>query len=292
MALVCAMLGLAVFASQAVAAGPPSGLPGPPPGAGTGFPLPPSPGAAPSPTADGAPVTISGTASGPGLLSGTASLSGKRVSIPIACSAGGRVTMSAPGLGTMAQAKYRCRGGRATAVLTLTSATARQVNSLGSVLVRLAFSGGEQLSLALGPRVPVAGTWTSYYGLACNTPAANESSLLAPNFSDTPSTTIDVRPWLAWYTSATGWQWIGTQGANASSWYSWTATPNGVAEWLTPPTTITPWAWAPISVAPGHGTYVIAVFEVIYWYSHPVYAWHYARSGGGPNATVTYCEYP
>jgi hypothetical protein len=34
------------------------------------------------------------------------------------------------------------------------------------------------------------------------------------------------------------------------------------------------------------------VFEVVYWYSHPVYVWQYARSGAGGSANVTYCDYP
>lgn len=97
--------------------------------------------------------------------------------------------------------------------------------------------------------------------------------------------------WLAWYTDATGWHWQGTVAASASRWYRWTAIPSGVAEWRTPGGEITPWNWSPISVTPGHGTYVIAVFEAIYWYSHPQYVWSYARSGEGVGAVTTYCAY-
>ena len=111
--------------------------------------------------------------------------------------------------------------------------------------------------------------------------------MLAPNFTVTPATTIDVRPWLAWYTAATGWQWLGTDGPDASRWYRWTGTPDGVAEWHTPSGAINPWTWGPISISPGQGTYVIAVLEAVYWYSHPVYVWRFAHS----YPTSPYCAY-
>jgi hypothetical protein len=144
--------------------------------------------------------------------------------------------------------------------------------------------------LTLAARPQAASYWTSDFGLRCNRPGY-QAQLLAPNFSDTLPTTIDVRPWLAWYTDANGWHWQGTVAASASRWYRWTAIPSGVAEWRTPGGEITPWNWSPISVTPGHGTYVIAVFEAIYWYSHPQYVWSYARSGEGVGAVTTYCAY-
>jgi hypothetical protein len=146
----------------------------------------------------------------------------------------------------------------------------------------------ERRSVALGAKTPAFGTWTSVYGLECGAPGSYQALLQAPNFEDTTSTTISVRPWLAWYTSATGWQWQGTAGPDRSNWYSWTATPTGVAEWQQ---TGSPWTWGPISVSGGHGTYVVAVFEAIYWYGHPSYVWSNARSS--PNTTtLTYCAYP
>jgi hypothetical protein len=295
MTVLCAVLGFAVWGAQAARASAPPGLPGPPPDAGAGLPLPPAPGQAPPAEPDGPATTIPVTGSGPGLLSGTASFHGTRVSFPVACTASGRVTMSAATFGQLAQTRYRCANGRGVVSLSLAKDAARQIASDGSVLAHLAFVQGgttEQQSLMVGPRVAAAATWTSYYGLGCTTLGSNQAQLLAPNFSDTPTTTIDVRPWLAWYTAATGWQWIGTAGADASTWYQWTATPSGVAEWLTPSGTTTPWTWAPISVTPGHDTFVIAVFEAVYWYSHPVYVWRYARSGAGATSITTYCEYP
>jgi hypothetical protein len=178
--------------------------------------------------------------------------------------------------------------------LSLSKAAALKIKGSGSVLARLTFIHGalvEHLSLALGPHKPVAGAWTSVFGLECGTPGSDIAQLLAPNFSDTTATTIDVRPWLAWYTSATGWQWLGTAGPDRSNWYRWTATPSGVAEWQQAGT-ITPWTWAPIGVTSGHGTYVVAVFEAMFWYSNPADVWSYARSEPNATTTTTYCAYP
>ena len=129
----------------------------------------------------------------------------------------------------------------------------------------------------------------SIFGYNCTADSSYEGQLTAPNFTDTTPTTIDVRPWLAWYTAATGWQWEGTLGADRSAWYQWTATPNGVAEWQ-PGGAINPWTWGPINVTRGHGTYVLAVFDAVYRYSNPVYVWGYAASQ--PGNLETYCAYP
>jgi len=217
------------------------------------------------------------------------------LNLRIACDAGGHATLSVPALasGTVAQARYKCAGGRSTVSLPLGKRIAQQITSTGSVLARVAFTQGgatESQSVTVGPRPPSAAYWTSVFGLRCGAPGSNQADLTAPNFTVTPPTTIDVRPWLAWYTGATGWHWLGTEGPNASRWYRWTAAPGGVAEWSTP-SGINPWAWTPITVNPGHGTYVIAVFEAIYWYSHPEYVWEYVHSGVTPYANTTYCVY-
>ncbi len=290
LALVC--LAFATDIGQAKAAGAPPALPGPPPGAATGLPLPPAPAQAPSPEPSGAAVTIPLAPSGPGLLSGSAGLSGRRLGLQIACSAGGRAALSLPGVavGTVAQAKYKCVGGRGTVSFLLAKRTTQRITSSGSVLANVTFKQGgttEHLSVTVGPRPATPGFWTSAFGLQCGAPGASQAELTAPNFTVTPTTTIDVRPWLAWYTATTGWQWLGTEGPNASRWYRWTGTPDGVAEWQTPSGGINPWTWGPISVSPGQGAYVIAVFEAVYWYSHPVYVWAYAHS----YPSSPYCAY-
>ena len=295
-ASVCVLAAIGFSAAQAVAAqAAPPGLPGPPPGAGSGFPLPPPPGQGPGAQPLGPPTAIPTGASGPGLLSGTANLRGTRVTLTVACTAGGRASLSAPSVanGTLASARYRCSRRRASVRLSLPTAAAGRIARAGQVLASVAFvqpGTTERLSLTLAVRPQPASYWTSEFGLRCNRPGY-QPQLLAPNFSDTRPTTIDVRPWLAWYTAATGWHWIGTMGANASRWYRWTATPTGVAEWQTSGA-ITPWTWSPISVSPGRGTYVIAAFEAIYWYEHPEYVWSYARSGQGESVVTTYCVYP
>jgi hypothetical protein len=290
------VLAVAIWAGPALGAGEPPGLPGPPPGVGSGFQLPPAPGQAPSPEPTGPATTILSTASGPGLLSGTASLQGTRLALRIACAGRGSAAISVPavGRGTLAQAPYKCSKRRGTVRLSLPATAASRIARSGDTLARVSFKQGgltERRSLELGSQTSAAGTWTSVYGLRCGAPGSYQAQLLAPNFTDTPSTTLDVRPWLAWYTSATGWQWLGTAGPDRSSWYRWTATPSGVAEWQQAGT-ISPWTWGPISVARGHGTYVVSVFEAIYWYSHPADVWRDARSGPDANTISTYCEYP
>lgn len=281
LALVC--LAFVTDVGQAEAAGGPAGLPGPPPGAGTGLPLPPPPAQAPPPEPFGPAVTIPLDPSGPGLLFGSAGLSGRRLRLQIACSTGGSATLSVPGFatGTVGQARYKCLAGRSTVSFSLSKRVTQQITGSGSVLARVSFKQNgvtESQSVMVGPRSASPGFWTSVFGLQCGAPGADQAELTAPNFTVTPATTIDVRPWLAWYTAATGWQWLGAEGPNASRWYRWTGTPNGVAEWQTSSGKVNPWTWAPITVAPGHGTYVIAVFEAVYWYSHPVYIWQYAHS--------------
>jgi hypothetical protein len=174
-----------------------------------------------------------------------------------------------------------------------TLASEQRIARSGTVLARLSLKQGQvtyRLSLAVGASTPITSVWTSFNGLRCGT--GDQAQLLAPNFSSEPTaTTIDVRPWLAWYTSTTGWQWLGTAGPSASAWYRWTATPTGVAEWQQSGT-VTPWSWAPVSITPGHDTYLVAVFEAIYWYSNPTYVWQNARSGPNAQTISTYCVYP
>lgn len=288
--LACAVFGAGVGPAQA--AGVPPSLPGPPPGAGTGFSLPPAPAQPPPPGASGGPATIPFGPSGPGLLSGSAEPNGRRLKLPIACQAGGHAALSLPGVatGTVAQTRYKCAGGRSTVSFSLDKRVAGQIARSGSVLAGVTLKQGsatEHLSVMVGPSPAAPQFWTSAFGLECSSPGSNQAELLAPNFTVTPATTIDVRPWLAWYTAATGWQWLGTEGPNASRWYRWTGTPDGVAEWHTPSGAINPWTWGPISISPGQGAYVIAVLEAVYWYSHPVYVWQYAHS----YPSSPYCAY-
>jgi hypothetical protein len=277
----------ALAAPVASAAAAPPGLPGPPPGTGTGLPIPPAPGASPGPAASLGATTLPTTTTGPGVLTGYVALSGSAVSVKLACSASGSATL----LG--AKTTYRCQHGRSTPKFVLTKAQAAKIPRLGGITAKLTVVEAgktEHLTVSVSKILPAPSYWTSNFGLACTTAqGSNVAQLVAPNFSASLPTTIDVRPWLAWYTSATGWQWLGSQGPGKSSWYRWTATPSGVFEWQQSGT-INPWTWSPISVTPGHGTYVVAVFEAVYWYGNPAYVWNYAHSQ--PGSLTTDCVYP
>jgi hypothetical protein len=276
-------------------AAPPPALPGPPPGAGSGFSAAPTPGSVPELGPLGAGATIPAGVSGPGLLSGTALLRGRGFSLAIACPAGGQVSVAAPtiGRGVLARAGYACRNRRATAQLSLSRAAAGRLAALGSTLASVTIGRGkatEHASLTLQARPARATVWSDG-GLECQLLGEYTPYLAAPNFTVTPAVEIDVRPWVAWYTAANGWRWLGTAGINASRWYRWTATPGGVDQFKTPAGAIAPWTWAPIHVRPGQHTYAIGVFEVRYWYTHPRYAWSYAPSTLATNASGTYCSY-
>jgi hypothetical protein len=292
--LVSAAVSLGLSAAPALAAGgPPAGLPGPPPGVGQGLPLPPPPGQAPPAQSNQPATTITGTAYGPGLLSPNSAVSGRKLPVKIACQRNGRARLQAGSVGV--KTTYKCAGGRSTVQFPLTrsqaSALAHSSNLVGSLTLQQGATTAH-LSLTLGPSAPPANFWISAFGLSCpGGGGSGSANLLAPNFSADHPTTIDVRPWLAWYTAGTGWQWLGTRGPDQSAWYRWTAAPNGVAEWQQP-NSVTPWTWGPINVAPGHGTYLISVFEAIYWYSHPTDVWEYVHSEPSSSSTTTYCVYP
>ena len=292
-AIVIMLVAIGGYGAEARAADPPLGLPGPPPGAGTGLPLPPPPAQAPPPQTSLPAVNITGAPYGPGLLSGYSAVSGTKLPVTIACQANGKAQLRA---GTVSvKTTYRCSRGRSTIRFALTRAQAHSIATGTALVGALTLSQGAQtvrLSLSLGRSAPTPLFWTSAFGLGCAAGGPQSAQLVAPNFSSEPApTTIDVRPWLAWYTSATGWQWLGARGPDSSTWYRWTATPTGVAEWQQP-TGINPWTWGPIGIAPGHGTYLIAVLEAVYWYSHPTTVWEYARSEPTSTTVTTYCAYP
>ncbi|MGA2011708.1 MAG: hypothetical protein ABSH51_14445 [Solirubrobacteraceae bacterium] len=289
---VVAALVAAWAAGPALAAAPLS-LPGPPPSFGTALPLPPAPGQAPSPTTLGGATTLPSAANGPGLL-GPPIVRGRTLIIDVACHSGGRAVLRAPALSfTSAPVRYRCRQSAARIGVTLPVDAARGLSGLGSSPATLEFIGAganESVTVLLSTATAPVTTWTSDFGLSCST-TADQATLTAPNFTDTGPTTIDVRPWLAWYTPANGWHWVGTDGGQRSQWYQWTSIASGVAEWQTPAGQITPWTWSPISILPGDDTTVVAVFEAIYWYERPEYVWSYARSTED-GVAAPYCTFP
>lgn len=292
---------MVLLVSSAVAAGvargdqPPS-LPGPPPGAGTGFPAAPAPGTVPVAGPGGPATTIRGSTNLPGLLDGTVVVprSGQ-FTLQLACSADGGVAVAAPGLasGRIASGRYACRGHRASLRFRLRGAAVKRLDALGSVLAQATLGRGRltsSVSLTLRARSAAAGFWTDG-GLECDLLGFNESYIAAPNFTVRPPAIIDVRPWVAVFTSRSGWQWVGTLGPGHSAWYRWTATPSGVQEWYTPAGALNPWTWAPIAVRPAGATYAIGAFEIVYRYTHPVYQWRYIPSYASSSPASAFCRY-
>jgi hypothetical protein len=232
---------------------------------------------------------------GPGLKGGFVLVHGRALTLTIACRTGGQVslTASALGSGVLARGAYACRARQGSAQLSLRPAAAHRLVTLGSTVARVALGAGtaERFSITLEAR-PAAPSYWSNGGVECSLLGPYQPYLVAPNFTVTPPVIIDVRPWVAWYTPANGWRWLGTNGVNNSSWYRWWATPSGVDTWMTPAGALNPWTWAPIGVRPGQQTYMIGAFELIYWYAHPRYVWAYARSRLNASALGTYCMFP
>jgi hypothetical protein len=288
------LLGALASAPAGASSAPPS-LPGPPPQAGADLPAAPPSGTVPPAGPPGPATTIPTRVPGPGLLSGTARINGRLLTLAIACPTDGNASLSASEIarGVIARARYKCKSHRAAVALMLSAGNARRLTALGSTVGRVTLGRGtsEQFSLTLAARSTASSYWTDG-GLECDLLGSNEPYLVAPNFTVTPPVMIEVRPWVAFYTSAAGWQWLGTSGLNHSGWYEWTASAAGVMQWRTPAGALNPWTWAPISVHAGQGTDAIGAFEVIYWYARPRYVWRYARSRPSMGAGTTFCAYP
>jgi hypothetical protein len=244
----------------AAAAGAPPGPPGPPPGNGTDLPAP--PGTAPPFVPPGTPAAIPAGTPGPGLLSdaGVAVNRARRTfALRIACSADGRVRISARRLtpGTLARGRYRCAAGRATARLSLSRTTTKRLDRRKRVAA------------------PAKGFWTDGH-LDCQ-----GAYLVEPDFTTVSPTPISTRGWIAWYTPQGGWHWLGTGGEGNGRWDTWTATPTGIAQFHPggQPTPV-PWTWGPVAVPPGQGIHAVGVYEIVYWVGgHPDHQWQYVNAG-------------
>ena len=289
-ALVAGLLAASGSASAASSpAGPPS-LPGPPPGAGVGYPTAPAPGVSPPAEPVGPPSAIPAV-SGPGLVGGNPRIHGRKLALTLACHGNGSASLSVASIrkAPLARGRYTCSKGRTTLSLTLPAAYAHRFGS--PVIGSLTLGAGQSFSVTLSSGAVPSSFWSDG-GLQCNLFGADQPYLVAPDFRVMPAAMIDVRPWVAFYTAANGWRWLGTGGLNKSAWYQWTAGPTGVNSWVTPTGALNPWTWAPITVRPGRGTYAIGVFEVEYLYFHPTYAWEYAHSQTATGPTTTYCSFP
>jgi hypothetical protein len=298
------ILGLAAVCAVALAGSPPAagatgaplGLPGPPPAAGTNYPAPPAPGVVPPAGAAGSPASVPAKLGGPGLLTGVIRAHGRQVTLAIACSGNGRATLSAAALGsgTLARGAYTCTRHRASAQLRLSGPAAHELGRLESTLGHVKLGGGgatTQYAITLESRATAFPRWSDG-GLVCSFYGPDSPMVSAPNFTVQPPAIIDIRPWVAFYTAADGWRWLGTAGLNQSLWYRGTATSTGVTQWRTLGGALNRWTWAPITVRSGSDTYAIGVFEVVYWYTHMRYVWEYTSSLMSSGASPTYCSYP
>jgi hypothetical protein len=291
---------IATLALLAAAAGAPPGPAGPPPGNGTDLPAP--PGTALPFVPPGTPGAIPATASGPGLLSdaGVAVNRARRTfALKLACRADGRLRISARRLtpGTLARGRYRCAAGRATARLTLSRAVVKRLarRRLVPAKARVTERGHAtalDFTLTAGRRSGASkGFWTDGH-LDCQ-----GAYLVEPDFTTVSPTPISTRGWIAWYTAAGGWHWLGTDGEGKSRWDTWTATPTGIAQFhpggqRTP----VPWTWGPIAVPAGQGITAVGVYEIVYWVGgHPDHQWQYVNAGTTGAAAAgggqLYCVY-
>jgi len=299
--IVLAAIALAGAPAAALAQAPP-GPPGPPPGNGTDLPAP--PGTAPAFVAPGTAATIPGGATGPGLLkSGDAQLNrAKRTfSLPFACQGNGSVRVSAS-TGTLARASYRCAGGRATARLKLSKKVAARVTKRRTVTATATIRQGARtqrlaFTLRAGKAAPKAkGFWTDGH-LQCSQDGA-PAYLTQPDFTTASPTPISTRGWIAWYTAAGGWHWLGSSGENAGRWDTWTATVSGIEQFHPGGAAASiPFTWGPITVPAGQATYSVGVWEIVYWVGgRPDHQWQYVNAGttgaAAAGAGSHYCSNP
>lgn len=304
--LALAALALCGVPAAAAAQAPP-GPPGPPPGNGTDLPAP--PGTVPASVPPGTPQAIPAGATGPGLTqTGNVSLnrSKRTFSLPFACQANGtlRVTAKRAAPGTLARARYRCAGGHATARLSLSKKVAGRVAKRRTVAATATITqgrGAKRISFSLsagGSPAKPKGFWTDGH-LQCSQDGsgAPPAYLAEPDFSDKSSIPISTRGWIAWYTAAGGWHWLGIGGEDKGRWDTWTATLTGVTQFHPGGAVVPiPFTWGPVSVPPGQGTYAVGVYEIVYWVGgKPDYQWQYVNAGatGAAHAGAgnLYCAY-
>jgi hypothetical protein len=284
----------------------PAGPPGPPPGNGGALPAPPGTAAAFVPP--GTPAAIPGAVTGPGLLSGSAmtlNRAKRTFSVALACQANGSVAVTAPALtkATIARASYRCTANRATAALRVSRKVAQRLakhKTVAATAIVKQSGKASRLGFALraggGAPAPV-GFWTDGHLQCTDSAGAPQAYLVEPDFTTAAPTPVSTRGWVAWYTAASGWHWLGISGENANRWDTWTASVGGIEQFhpnATPQPV--PWTWGPVSVPTGQGIFAIGVYEIVYWVAgKPEYRWQYVNAGttgaaaaGGGNP---YCAY-
>src|SRR4051812_24362864 len=297
---------LAAAAVPAAAAAQAPAPPGPPPGNGADLPAP--PGTAPAFVPPGAPGAIPGGTTGPGLL-GNAPVSLNRAqrtfSVALACQQNGTVSVSAKVVSKapLARAGYRCAANRATARLKVSSKVTKQLVRRRAVAATLSVSqGGRASKLYFQLRTGAGGTaskgfWTDGHLQCSDDSGSPQAYLVEPDFTTATPTPVTTRGWVAWYTAAGGWHWLGANGENAGRWDTWTAAVTGIVQFHPNGTpTPVPFTQGPIAVPPGQGITAVGVYEIVYWVGgKPDYQWQYVNAGttgaaaaGGGTLSCTY----
>jgi hypothetical protein len=297
--LLALVLAATALPATAAAQAPP-GPPGPPPGNGTDLPA--SPGTAQPFVPPGAVAAIPDT-SGPGLLTGDAvalNRARRSFSLQLACQGNGSIKVRAKRVaaGDVATARYRCTQGRATARFTTTRKIAKRVTSRRTAAATAIVSQAGKPSrlyfnLTAGKTsAQNKGFWTDGH-LDCT-----QGYLVEPDFTTKSPIPISTRGWVAWYTPAAGWHWLGNIGEDAGRWNAWTASVSGVTQFHPDGAVIpVPWTMGPIAVPAGRGIYAVGVYEIVYWVGgRAEHQWQYVNAGttgavaaGAPNQ---YCVYP
>jgi hypothetical protein len=291
----------------AAGAAPPTGPPGPPPRNGGDLPV--SPGTQPVFVPPGSAGAIQGGAPGPGLLNSdgvTFNRASRTFSLSFACQANGRVAVSASRIGprAIASTAYRCAGGRTAPTFRVTPRAATAIARIRALAATATVrQSGQQVKLSFTLRARNGGAqqdfWTDGH-LACAPDGSAErlAFLAAPDFTAQTTTPISTRGWVAWYTTAGGWHWLGQNGEGAAPWQTWTATPTGVSQFHPDGAVNTvPWTFGPIVVPSGQEIYAVGVYEIVYWVAGtPQYRWRYVNAGStgavAAGAPTLYCVYP
>lgn len=294
--------GAVLFPAGAQAQAPP-GPPGPPPG--NGLDLPASPGTAPAFVPPGMPAALPSGPLGPGPAGATSvafNRSKRSFTLRLACRAHGTVRASGAAVGSLGRTRYRCAGNRSSARFTVSPKIARKVTRARRVAATATVRQNGRatkvwFTVRAGTAAPAAkGFWTDGH-LQCAQGGAPQAFLATPDFTTATPTVISTRAWVAWYTAAGGWHWVGVRGENAGRWDTWTATPTGVAQFH-PSGAVqpVPWTWGPISVPTGQGIWAVGVYEIVYWVGgRPDHQWQYVNAGATGAAAAgggtLYCAY-
>ena len=182
--------------------------------------------------------------------------------VPFACQGNGTVSITRVASGTLARVSYRCAGGRATAQLTLSKkvATRTVASAAPSPATATIRQGARTQRVAFTLRAGAAGGQGQ--GLLDRRPPAvlagrlrRPPYLVQPDFTTRTPTPISTRGWIAWYTAAGGWHWLGSGGENVGPLGHVDGHVSGIAQFHPDGAAAPiPFTWGPISSRPARGS--------------------------------------